>query len=63
MPRMENLLHQLLLLAAGADENKPASPSKDIAKSSSLDSSKLDALVAAVAEGEQAADIEPATAS
>jgi hypothetical protein len=31
-------------------------------KSSSLDSSKLDALVAAVAEGEQAAEIEPATA-
>jgi len=49
--------------AATADENKSASPSKDIAKSSSLDSSKLDALVAAVAEGEQAADIEPATAS
>ena len=49
--------------AANADENKPASPSKDIAMSSSLDSSKLDALVAAVAEGEQAAEIEPATAS
>jgi hypothetical protein len=41
-----------IVAAAAADENKPASPSKDIAMSSSLDSSKLDALVAAVAEGE-----------
>ncbi|KAL3574442.1 hypothetical protein D5086_025055 [Populus alba] len=39
--------------AAAADENKPPSPSKDIAMSSSLDSSKLDVLVA---------EIEPATA-
>jgi hypothetical protein len=43
---------QIAAAAAAADENKPASPSKDIAMSSSLDSSKLDALVAAVAEGE-----------
>ena len=41
------------IVAAAADENKPASPSKDIAMSSSLNSSKLDAFVAAVVEGEQ----------
>ncbi|KAG6738018.1 hypothetical protein POTOM_059554 [Populus tomentosa] len=42
--------------AAAVDGNKPASPCKDIAKSSSFDLSKLDVLAAAAVEGEQAAE-------
>jgi len=66
MPRMEKVLHKLLLLQLQLQLPTKTSLLHLLKtlpiKSSSLDSSKLDALVAAVAEGEQAAEIEPATA-